>query len=376
MQISILALGKSGSNIANNWSDEIEDIYYINTHRAEMKLLPGDFFDSNIDYEKPLNKRLIPRKLCVDGRGTGRSPKTGRLLAENNSDDIEAFIDYNFNDYKGLILIVVGGGGGSGTGFAPVVAEKLSERGLSFGMIYTLPLTNEGIPTIPNAINGLSDILTNLDGKKISPFFLIDNELLMSEVGEGKEFWSPVNDRIKKIMLFASLVNRDITDVSGFNTLDEREFVRMFRLIKSNGKIGFNDIKSFPLDINDVTGSLRDGMKNTSMSFINGFDYVSSEGLLVAIEQPEEHGDDSGSFNELFDLIAKKYKGKRILKSVVPSDEYRVNILFSGLNTPTRIKKLNEMSSKLVKTGKKKRTDKVKTSNVKGFEDDFDDIEL
>lgn len=361
------------------WNKEAEGVYYINTHKSEMKLLPGDFFESDRNYNDAKSKALKPIKLCIgDGRGTGRSPKAGRTLAESSTESIHKFIEHHFKDYKnGLVILLIGGGGGSGTGMAPVVGRIMHEMKIPTGIVYTLPLENEGIPTIPNALEGLSNLERELSDYKVAPFFIVDNELLMEEEGENPDnFWQNINDRIATIMLFTQLLGREISDVGTFNTIDEREFLRIFRMSKANGHMGYNDIKSFEFDIKDPVTSFREGMKETSMSVCSGYDYQSAEGILVAIEQPDVHKGDSDALNVLFNEISKKFKGKRILKSVIPSDEYRVNILFSAMNAPLRVKKLNEKASKLLAAGKKKREVKAKAAPVRGYEDEFDSMEL
>lgn len=378
MKISILALGKSGSNIADYWKEYAEKIYYINTHEGEMKSLPGDFFIQDSDSSASSKSQKNPIKLCVDGRGTGRSPKTGRVLAEKNYNIITEFLSYHFDRYKGLVIVVVGGGGGSGTGFAPIVCEILNEmRTVNFGIIYTLPMEHEGIPTMPNALNGLNDLTSSLKGVKVAPFMLIDNELLMGAEGKGEEnYWGAINNQITNIMLFADLAEREVSDIGLFNTVDPREVVRTLRKTKSNGSVGFTDIKSFDLNIDDPIASFNEGMKEHSQSFVEGYDYLSSAAIMVVIEQPETR-DDKKQLSELFDYISKKkFKGKDLLKATVASDSYRVNVLFTGLNAPTRLTKLSKLTDKLLAQGKEKRPDKAKPTNVKGFNDDFEDIDL
>ena len=373
-KISILALGKAGSKIAKAFDGYAANTFYINSHKEEMDLLEGNYFipgEEAYDGENAV-------KLCVDGAGTGRSPNLGQKLANKHRESVFDFISHAFEGYKGIVLVTVGGGGGSGTGFAPVVAEILEELRIKFGFIYTLPLKSEGSPAIPNAANGLNNLVSVLKGTRVAPFFLFDNELMLSEIGEGHDdYWEIINERIAKIMMFTDLLNEDSTDITSFNTFDEREFNRIFRLVKGGNDIGFNDIKSFGLDVDNVAESFKLGMKETSMTTMKGYEYPSAAGLLVVVERPRLFdNDDNTAITELFDLISRKYKGKTMLKSVVKTDAevHTVNILFSGMNTPTFVNKFITQAKKLLETGKRKRDAKARVSAVK-FDDDFSDFE-
>ena len=370
MKLRILCVGKGGSGIGKTFESFADKMYYLNSHKDEMDLLEGDYFSKN-------NKRNKDDqiKLCIDGSGTGRSPGFAENLAVENKHLIRDFLEASFEGYEGFVILTIGGGGGTGTGFAPTVCEILSELNVKYGIIYTLPLDNEGSPTVPNAINGLHNLVKALKGSKVSPFFIVDNQLLFEEEEHTSNHWQSINERISKIMMFLNLAEAESTDIETFNTLDEREFVRIFRLMKAGNDVGFNDIKSFKISLADIEESFKEGMKETSLSMVKGYDYASCEGMLVVVERPRKHSsDDVVPINDLFEIISKKFKGKKMLKSVVNTDtrDYKVNILFSGMNLPTRINKLNSTAKKLIEKGKTKREAKAKASSV-NFQDDFND---
>lgn len=371
-KISILALGKAGANIAQSFDDYVSQVYYINSHRDEMELLEGDFYDEGVDYN--MDTYNNPVKLCIDGAGTGRSPAVGNRFAEHHRASIEDFLRYSFEGHDKMVLVFVGGGGGTGTGFAPTVCEILSELGVKFGIVYTMPLKQEGSPTIPNAINGLNTLVKSLKGKRVAPFFIVDNQMIYDEYERSGNYWEAINERISQILLFTRLFDNGASDLSTFNTLDEREFVRIFRLVRS-GAIGFNDIKKFTIDLNDVKTSFNEGLKETNMSTVKGYDYRSSEGLLVVVEKPDEMTDQqSEKLDEFFTLVSNKYRGKRMLKSVVNGEgkDFVCNILFSGLDAPKYLERIQKDANKLIETGKKRKEAKVSVSGVK-FQDDFVD---
>lgn len=373
-KVKILALGKAGSNISKSFEEHVDKTYYINTHKEEMEQLSGDFFVHDRDYTDPRFSENNPVKLCVDGKGTGRSPNLGDMIARNNRDVIEKFILNSFSK-DDMIIVMVGGGGGSGTGFAPLVSAILSEHDFKFGVIYTLPLRQEGSPTIPNAINGLDNLVRALRGSKVAPFFIIDNQLIYEEEGAsvGDNFWKKINDKIANILLFTRLLDEDAVTLDGINTLDEREFIRIFRLNKQGNDIGFSDIKSFQFNPEDAIDSFKLGLKETSMSTARGYDYLSAEGMLVVIERPEsDAGKSNAKIADLMDFIARRYAGKKLLQSTVSSanDEYRVNILFAGLNAPVALNKISARAESLIEKGKSKREKKASIKSIK-FVDEF-----
>ena len=370
MRLRILALGKGGAGVARSFESFADKILYVNTHKDEMDLLEGDYFSKT-------NKRNKDDqiKLCIDGSGTGRSPGFAETLAQDNRHVIRDFLEATVEGYDGFLIVTIGGGGGTGTGFAPTVCSILDELRVKFGVIYTLPLNQEGSPTIPNSINGLHNLVKVLKGTKVSPFFIVDNQLLFEEEEHTINHWQAINERISKIMLFLNLTEAESTDIETFNTLDLKEFLRIFRLMKTGNDVGFNDIKSFKISLADIEEGFKEGIKETNMSMVKGYDYTSCEGMLVVVERPRKHtGDDVVAINELFELIARKFKGKKMLKSVVNTDtkDYKVNILFSGMNLPTKINKLNTMATKLIEKGKVKKEAKATASKVK-FDDNFED---
>lgn len=375
MELRILALGNGGARIAQAFDYYSEKTYYINTHKNEMDLFEGDYYEDHIDYD--VKSGLEPIKLCVgDGDGTGRSPKVGDMFANKNKEDIDAFVHHSFAGYDGIVLVAIGGGGGSGTGLAPVVCQLLEVHNIKFGVIYTLPLKSEGSPTIPNAINGLNNLVRSLKGSRVAPFFIIDNQLMYEEEKLPANYWEAINERISTIMMFNDLSESEMTDISTFNTLDERELKRIFRLVKPN-EVGFADIKSFELDHKDITESFKVGMKETSLGTVKGYDYRSASGLLVVVEKSVNADEKvSKAIDEFFDLLSRRFKGKRMLKSVVSTDSKTctANILFTGMNLPSRVDRLNKEATKLVERGNKKVLAKTKVSSVKGWDDEFEDF--
>ena len=370
MEIQLLALGRGGGNIARSFDRYIEKIFYMNSHREEMDLLEGEYYTNDKDDDV-----INVTKLCIDGGGTGRSPNFGERLAGKYRDLMTDFIEYSFSGFNGIILVVIGGGGGSGTGFAPTVCEILTELNMKFGIIYTLPLKQEGSPTVPNAINGLKTLVTNLKGSRVAPFFIIDNEMLFKEGKKTANYWDGINERIAKLMLFTELAEEADTDIGTFNTLDSRELQRIFRMVKHGSDIGFNDMKSFDIDIDNVGDSFKYGMKETSLSMIKGFDYPSAEGMLVVVERPRKSKDSNvEQVNELFELIFRRFRGKKMLKSVVMTDAkcYRMNILFSGMNPPSYINKVITSTKKMLENARKKRVAKATVVKVR-FDDEFVD---
>lgn len=104
----------------------------------------------------PRSNRLLVGQSIVGGQGTGTDPETGERCIEEDIHEIAEVIGRVATSEIDAFLVVAGLGGGTGSGGAPVIAERLGEvyaepvYGLGI-----LPSTDEGGIYNRNAANSL-----------------------------------------------------------------------------------------------------------------------------------------------------------------------------------------------------------------------------
>ena len=114
-------------------------------------------------------KKVQIGKVLTRGLGAGANPEIGKQAAIEGIEDITTAL-------KGadMVIIVCGMGGGTGTGAAPVVAEKAKELGLLTVAIVTKPFTFEGGVRSKNARQGIEEIKKYADS-----LFVISNDNIL-----------------------------------------------------------------------------------------------------------------------------------------------------------------------------------------------------
>lgn len=238
--ISVIGCGGGGCNT-------VDRIYSEGISGAELVAVNTDAQDLQ---ECSAESKLLVGKETCKGRGAGSVPNKGRQSAEEDIDEIEKLVED-----QDMVFITAGMGGGTGTGVAPVVAEKASEYALTISIV-TTPFSAEGKARMDNATGGLKKLKSHSDTVIVVPndklldfapdlplqkaFKLADEVLMRSVKG------------ITELITKPSLVNLDFADVK---TVMEGGGVAMIGLGESNNTEGAEDsileaLESPLLDIN------------------------------------------------------------------------------------------------------------------------------
>ena len=163
--IKVIGVGGGGGNAVNRMVvSGIKDVEFISMNTDAQALMTS----------KATQKVQLGAKL-TKGRGAGADPDVGKRAAEESRDEIAAAL-------KGcqMVFVTAGMGGGTGTGAAPIVAEVAKEQGILTVGIVTKPFKFEGKRKMNTALEGISNLLNNVDS-----LIIIPNEKL-KDVSEEK----------------------------------------------------------------------------------------------------------------------------------------------------------------------------------------------
>lgn len=279
------------------------------------------------------------RLLVLKGTGTGKSLKIGKQIIENNKSKFESFIRKNCNK-NGVTIFIAGGGGGTGGSFVAPAVEYTKSLGYKVGVIYTLPPKMLGIVTAKNSLITLKELL-----KLETDFFmLVDNELLIEEVGKDDTWWGKINRMILSTFYSSTeIIRENKTAQQGLGSIDRGEVIRSL----TYGK-GCTDIRRYYLTTEDC-GKSEEELSTLLFhpQLVEGYNYKESKCYLVSIDVPQA-GNYSFISKKIFDII-KHRVGNAIsilgmFTDPLLKDSVKVTIINSGLQLPkilqSRIKNL------------------------------------
>lgn len=158
--IKVMGVGGGGSNAVNYMHDKgIVDV---------------DFFLCNTDAQH-LEKSSIKNKIqlgssLTEGLGAGGDPEFGKKCALESINQIEEALKHNTK----MLFITAGMGGGTGTGAAPVIAQKAKQMGILTVGIVTKPFKNEGPLKAEKAERGIQELKPHVDA-----LLVINNERIL-----------------------------------------------------------------------------------------------------------------------------------------------------------------------------------------------------
>jgi cell division GTPase FtsZ len=140
----------------------------------------------------PESDRLLVGSSVVNGHGTGADPETGTQCLREDLSQVESAVGRATASDIDAFLIVAGLGGGTGSGGAPVVAERLGE--LYAEPVYglgILPAADEGGIYSRNAANSLQRFVESTDN-----LLLFDNDAARNSGETVSEGYEEINDEI------------------------------------------------------------------------------------------------------------------------------------------------------------------------------------
>lgn len=200
--IKVMGVGGGGSNAVNYMYQKGivgVDFYLCNTDAQHLERSPV------------LNKIQLGSNL-TEGLGAGGDPEFGKRCAMESLNQIEDALKHNTK----MLFITAGMGGGTGTGAAPVIAQKAKQMGILTVGIVTRPFRNEGPAKALKADKGIEDLKPHVDA-----MLVISNERILQMYSNLRirEALGKADD----VLFTAAKGIAEIITVDGFLNVDFRD---------------------------------------------------------------------------------------------------------------------------------------------------------
>ena len=250
--IKVIGVGGAGCNAVNYMFNE--------------KINGCSFIVCNTD-RQVLDDSPVPVKIHIgrNSLGAGTDPEKGRKAAVEAKDEIEKVV---MTESTKMLFITAGMGGGTGTGAAPVIAEMAKSKGILTVAVVTIPAEADGIVTLSKAIDGIHELVKNVDS-----LLIINNEKLFDQFGthliyeaypKADEVLATAVKGITEIISRKGYINVDFEDIE---TMMKNSGMALMGCGKGSGKNRIEDA---------VKGALESPL-------LNDFDLKTAKNLLVNI---------------------------------------------------------------------------------------------
>ena len=199
--IKVIGVGGGGCNAVNYmFREKVEGCSFIvcNTDRQALDGSP------------------VPVKIHIgdNALGAGTDPAKGRKAALEAHDQIEKVV---LGEDTQMLFITAGMGGGTGTGAAPIIAKMAKDTGVLTVGVVTLPFENEGENAMSRAIDGIHELVKNVDSlliinnEKLYDFF--GSHLVHEAFPKADEVLSTAVKGITEIISRPGYINVDFEDI-------------------------------------------------------------------------------------------------------------------------------------------------------------------
>ena len=199
--IKVIGIGGGGCNAVNYmFREKVEGCSFIvcNTDRQALDGSP------------------VPVKIHIgdNALGAGTDPAKGRKAALEAHDQIEKVV---LGEDTQMLFITAGMGGGTGTGAAPIIAKMAKDKGVLTVGVVTLPFENEGENAMSRAIDGIHELVKNVDSlliinnEKLYDFF--GSHLVHEAFPKADEVLSTAVKGITEIISRPGYINVDFEDI-------------------------------------------------------------------------------------------------------------------------------------------------------------------
>jgi len=232
-----------------------------------------DFLALNTDAQH-LSTTLTDHRLQLGveltrGLGCGANPNAGRDAALECTQQIEdALMDTH------MLFITAGMGGGTGTGAAPVVAERAFEMGILTVAVVTLPFAFEGTHRTRLAMEGIDRL-----EKVVDTLICIPNQNLFALADEATTF---VNSfRMADDVLLGGV--KSITDLMTSPGLINLDFADVQSVMHGMGNALLGTGESNSTEGNRAKEAASAALENPLLLHSNEMDVSTAKGMLVNI---------------------------------------------------------------------------------------------
>ncbi len=199
--IKVIGVGGGGCNAVN----------YMYREKVEG----CSFIVCNTD-SQALDESPVPVKIHIghNALGAGTDPTKGRNAALEAQDQIEKVV---LNEDTQMLFITAGMGGGTGTGAAPQIAKMAKDKGILTVAVVTIPFENEGDMALSRAIDGIHELVKNVDSliiinnEKLYDYF--GNHLIYEAFPKADEVLATAVRGITEIISKPGYINVDFEDI-------------------------------------------------------------------------------------------------------------------------------------------------------------------
>ena len=248
--IKVIGVGGGGCNAVN--------------YMYRQKVEGCSFIVCNTD-PQALDESPVPVKIHIGEHGAGTDPVLGRNAALEAQEQIEKIA---LSEGTQMLFITAGMGGGTGTGAAPRIAKMAKDKGILTVAVVTIPFSNEGDMALSRAIDGIHELVKNVDS-----LLIINNEKLYDFFGSLL-----IHEAFPKADEVLATAVRGITEIiarPGYINVDFQDIKTMMKnsgmaLMGVGTGSGENRIEEA------VQGALRSPL-------LNDFDLTTARNLLINI---------------------------------------------------------------------------------------------
>jgi cell division protein FtsZ len=201
--IKVIGVGGGGSNAVSYMYDKgIKgvDFYLCNTDAQHLE-------------KSPVQNKIQLGSTLTEGLGAGGDPAFGKKCALESINQIEDALKHNTK----MLFITAGMGGGTGTGAAPVIAQKAKQMGILTVGIVTRPFKNEGPEKARKADQGIEDLKPHVDALLVISnqriLEMYSNLRITEALGKADDVLFTAAKGIAEIITVEGLLNVDFRDV-------------------------------------------------------------------------------------------------------------------------------------------------------------------
>jgi cell division protein FtsZ len=312
-RLKVIGVGGGGGNAVNRMiSSNLDGVTFISTNTDVQALK-----ENSATFKYQIGTKL------TKGLGAGSDPEIGKKAALEDDDIIAEMVQ----DAE-MVFIAAGMGGGTGTGAAPIIAEKAKEVGALTVAVVTKPFLFEGSFRARQAELGLAELNDVVD-----TLITIPNQRLLSMVGKQTSMldaFSLADDvltqavqGISDLIMIPGLINLDFADVK---TIMADMGVALMGAATASGDQraidAANKAISSPL-LDDIS---IDGARGVLINITGGRDLGLHEiSEASSIVQEAAHPDANIIFGAVIDESL--------------TDEVRITVIATGFDTKAKIDK-------------------------------------
>ena len=292
VKMAFIGGGQGGCKIADEfYTNGYRRILLVNTTEQDMAGLNAP-------------NRII---IGTGDAGAGKNPEVGRKAAEYSRGDIFRSCKKAFGTDVDWIIITVGLGGGTGSGSCDTLVSVAKDYMISIekeprvGVIASFPKKSEGQGVKNNAQKVMAELLDDVDGKKISPLIIVDNDKISRLFPKAtiSNFFSIAN---KNIVGLFNVFNELAAMNSPYSTLDPADY----KSLLSSGAIlfGMAPISNFE-DETAIASVVEKNVKNGLLSDTLSTKGATHAGAILVASKEMLNEIPQSSFDMAFEALSR-----------------------------------------------------------------------